>query len=523
MSLSTYSGTIFLGLLIFFVFGRCAPKEEKADVCSGFSGGQSPLFTGSESTPSSTRTEPWWDMEYLSAPEGRIFHSAVWSGERLLVWGGIVGGLTPGYAANGGVYNPTGNQWSSMNSTNQPTERFGHCAVWTGSQMFVWGGENGGGLRSDGYLYDPSTNTWSGVSDSGAPSARLWHNCTLYSEKIYLWGGVSGNDSDILGSGAIYDPSSDSWETMSSTDSIPYAESMFGTAVLAGTQIIYYNAVNTQIAAYDPSNDTWQTLSNSEIPESRYGFAHGFDQANNVLYVWGGGRASGGENLQDLYQYDVNSDSWSTLDMANAPSARIGASMNLLEGQLYVWGGWAASGDSTLKDGGIYSIASDNWGTLNTGASPTARILHSHTSTEKGFIIWGGTGYLPSRTSGDQVISYLRNGAKQAIVEAEDQVNQTRAAGEEALDQLKTKVGAVSLTACKIFLTDDSLFEFLFSLAVGGAGGVYEPVAEDTDNTANLPSGEISSSAAISAFTVEETPAAAAPEKKERNCWNPYP
>ncbi|MFK7828091.1 MAG: Kelch repeat-containing protein [Oligoflexales bacterium] len=525
MNLSTYSGTLCFIFLIIIAFGRCAPKEEKVDVCSGFSGGQSPLFAGSDTTQSSIRTEPWWDMEYLSAPEGRIFHSAVWSGEQLLVWGGIIGGLSPGYSSSGGGYNPTMNQWITISTNNQPSERFGHCAVWTGSRMFIWGGENAGGLRSDGYLYDPGTNSWSVVSSTDAPSARLWHNCTLYSEKIYLWGGVSGDDSDILGSGAIYDPSNDSWKSMSATGSLPYAESMFGTSFVAGSQILYYSAVNTQISAYDPSNDIWQSLSDTGIPESRYGFAYNFHSNNNLFYVWGGGKAGGGENLQDLHQYDVSNDTWTILSITNAPGARIGASMNLLDDQLYVWGGWAASGDSTLKDGGIYSIDADTWGTLNTGASPTARILHSHTSTDTGFIIWGGTGYLPERSSGDQVIAYLRNGAKQAIAEAENQVEQTTAAGDEALDQLKAKVGAINLTGCKLFLNDDTLFEFLFSLAVGGAGGVYEPIeATSTDINASLPSGETSSSAAITAFTEEAAPAAAAaPESKERNCWNPYP
>lgn len=522
MNLGSYTGALSLGLAILLTLGRCARKEKTEDVCSAYSGGRSPLSSDSDNSPPTTRTQPWRDMEYLSAPDGRIFHSAIWSGEQLLVWGGIVGGLSPAYTNSGSSYNPSTNQWASMSGTSDITERFGHCAVWTGNRMFIWGGENAGGLRDDGFLYNPSTNSWIAVSTTDAPSARLWHSCKVYADKVYLWGGVSGSDSDILGSGAIYDPNTDAWTDMASTGGIPYGESMFGAAILVDATIIYYNAVSGQIARYDLTNDTWESLSDTGIPDNRYGFAYSFDGNSNQFFVWGGGRASGGENLQDMFSYDISNDSWSSLSSTNAPSARIGASLNLLDNQLYLWGGWSASTDSTLNDGAIYNIADDSWTSLNTTAAPTARILHSQTSTSNGFIVWGGTGYLPKRSSGDQVVAYLRDGAKQAITEAQAQVEQTTAAGEEALDQLKAKVGAINLTGCDLFLTDDSLFEFLFSLAVGGAGGVYEPISsDDTDDTVSLPSGQISSSAAITAVTSPSP--AAAPATKERNCWNPYP
>ena len=34
----------------------------------------------------------------------------------------------------------TDNTWTATSTTNAPTARFGHTAVWTGSEMIVWGG-----------------------------------------------------------------------------------------------------------------------------------------------------------------------------------------------------------------------------------------------------------------------------------------------------------------------------------------------------------------------------------------------
>jgi len=36
-----------------------------------------------------------------------------------------------------------------------PSARIGHTAVWTGSEMIVWGGQNGVGSFSDTFSYTP--------------------------------------------------------------------------------------------------------------------------------------------------------------------------------------------------------------------------------------------------------------------------------------------------------------------------------------------------------------------------------
>jgi hypothetical protein len=59
----------------------------------------------------------------------------------MLVWGGL-GAL--GELNTGGAYNPPTNTWTSMTTTNAPSAREFHTAVWTGARMLVWGGyENG--------------------------------------------------------------------------------------------------------------------------------------------------------------------------------------------------------------------------------------------------------------------------------------------------------------------------------------------------------------------------------------------
>src|SRR5438552_668786 len=53
----------------------------------------------------------------------------------------------------------TDDTWTPTSLTDAPAGRYEHTAVWTGSEMIVWGGSNGGGFNTGG-SYSPSTDTW---------------------------------------------------------------------------------------------------------------------------------------------------------------------------------------------------------------------------------------------------------------------------------------------------------------------------------------------------------------------------
>jgi hypothetical protein len=60
---------------------------------------------------------------------GRVYHTAVWTGGALLVWGW----------PHGLAYDPASNRWLGL-PISPRRGRTGHVAVWTGSQMLIWGG-----------------------------------------------------------------------------------------------------------------------------------------------------------------------------------------------------------------------------------------------------------------------------------------------------------------------------------------------------------------------------------------------
>jgi hypothetical protein len=154
------------------------------------------LNTGAAYDP---RTDTWRDLQPSPlTPTG--WHSAVWSGHEMIVWGGTGG-------ASGAGYDPATGRWRVL--TDGPLSgRVDHRAVWTGEEMIVWGGGTSGGLSyDDGASYDPSADVWEVLPDAPI-SPRYRHAAVWTDHGLVVWGGqgdeVAGRVD--LADGAVYSP-----------------------------------------------------------------------------------------------------------------------------------------------------------------------------------------------------------------------------------------------------------------------------------------------------------------------------
>src|SRR5438105_42762 len=85
--------------------------------------------TGGKYTPG---TDSWAVTSTTHAPTARWNHTAVWTGSEMIVWGGF---KSPLFFNTGGRYNPTQDSWTATSITNAPDARWMHTAVWSGSEM----------------------------------------------------------------------------------------------------------------------------------------------------------------------------------------------------------------------------------------------------------------------------------------------------------------------------------------------------------------------------------------------------
>ena len=71
----------------------------------------------------------------------------------------------------------TDDTWTATTTANAPVARYRHTAVWTGSEMIVWGGYNNVvGYTNTGGRYNPSTDSWTcHQQDQRARGPKLSH------------------------------------------------------------------------------------------------------------------------------------------------------------------------------------------------------------------------------------------------------------------------------------------------------------------------------------------------------------
>jgi N-acetylneuraminic acid mutarotase len=245
------------------------------------------LNTGGRYDPS---TDSWTATSTTNAPSGRSLHKAVWTGSEMIVWGGFFYDGNDHWLNTGGRYNPRGDRWYATSTSNAPSARQYHTAVWTGSEMIVWGGWNGSNLLNTGGKYNPRWDTWTSVSTSNAPSARVDHTGVWTGSEMIVWGGYSNSELDT---GGRYDPWTDTW-TATNTTNAPGARADH-TAVWTGNEMIVWGGsisstdLNTG-GKYNPGADNWVTTSTTNVPDGR--LFHTAVWTGSEMIVWGGGSSN---------------------------------------------------------------------------------------------------------------------------------------------------------------------------------------------------------------------------------------
>ena len=102
--------------------------------------------------------EASWQALPAAPIVGRLGPSAVWTGTEMIVWGGYARSEDVGQASDGAAYNPTTGAWRT--TAPSPSGVQGGAAVaWTGDEMVVWASNSPDGPVGAA-VYDPATDSW---------------------------------------------------------------------------------------------------------------------------------------------------------------------------------------------------------------------------------------------------------------------------------------------------------------------------------------------------------------------------
>ena len=218
----------------------------------------------------------------------------------MLIWGGRNGGYFSDYPEEGGIYTPATDTWVAMSTSNVPSGRRSHTAVWTGQEMVIWGGMNSilseAYILSSGSRYNPSTDTWISTTNTDRPAARVAHTAIWNGSEMIVWGGSAG-DWQYLTSGAKYNPVTDTWLPTAPADGLlpRYGHSAIWTGnamVIWGGSTRVFDTINPRTGGlYYPQNDIWLYTTTANAPIGRTG--HAAVWTGSEMVIWGGNTGSG--------------------------------------------------------------------------------------------------------------------------------------------------------------------------------------------------------------------------------------
>lgn len=336
----------------------------------------------------------WEMLPSDGSPSSRTGHTAVWTGAEMIIWGGFGGIWGNNTNHNDGArYNPVTDAWKPVSTRNAPSARFDHSAVWTGKEMLVWGGFTDSharynGAHAEGFLntggrYDPATDTWQPISKRGAPSERAWNSAVWTGTEMIIWGG--GNESEVLKDGGRYDPATDTWKPMSQdcplraraahlavwaanaeSRGCPGGEMLLwgGSTREASTEADYFR----DGARYNPASDTWTPISKVGAPRGRV-IARAVWTGTEMVF-WGG--------VNDAREAEEKTDGIYLGAGRKGRTSRHGRIQQVNDPGRYVGGG------------GRYNPAKDTWVEMSRDGAPTPRLVTAAVWTGSALLLNGG-------------------------------------------------------------------------------------------------------------------------------------
>jgi hypothetical protein len=206
---------------------------------------------------------------------------------------------------------------------------------------YIFGGEDYR-VESDLWKFNIQTESWEKIIESNSPppmsNAVTWKDSL---GNVYVFGGADKISyyNDLW----KFNINTNSWNKIHKNNSFPavraYAVSWVDNA---GNAYVFggYNksGVFNDLWKYNMQTESWTNIKESNAPSPRYSSVAWIDNAGNA-YVFGGGNCIG----NDLWQYNMQTKTWLQMQQVNPPSPRFNA-MTWIDksNNVYIFGGEAS-------------------------------------------------------------------------------------------------------------------------------------------------------------------------------------
>jgi N-acetylneuraminic acid mutarotase len=312
------------------------------------------LNTGAFYDPAQTGAAAWTLLPVTTnTPSARVLATAVWTGSSIVVWGGGDRESTQDYNS-GSVYDPVTRIWTKMKQAGAPSARRAALGIWTGTRVLIWGGYDRAGNPEDhAYLYDPAADAWTPVPPGNEPDPTLYPASAWSGTQLYVFGGIEGGfaSNDFR----VYSAATNTWSAPA-TATLSRRDSAFGG--FDGSYFVVWggrpqSSSPTSGFRYDPLGvpaPTWTSVATTGTPTPRYVVPreHGWVArvAAGKLLMLGGFDPmfvrSDASTRRDGAVYNSTTNTWTSLPAWPSGHARRFPVAVWMGSEFLLWGGESA-------------------------------------------------------------------------------------------------------------------------------------------------------------------------------------
>lgn len=261
---------------------------------------------------------------------------------------------------------------------NMPSARYTAASAVCGNYLYIIGGD----YRLSCYRYDAVNDNWSTM-------ANLPGNGIDESDAVVIGTKIYSVHNPFDETVKIYDINNNTWATGSSR---PIGN--YGRGPAIGTVNGYMYAIgggdgnlnaSGQVDKYDPTNDSWTTISNPKPTPCSFAATVVY---NNEIYIFGG-RDGSGNNLETVDVYNPESNSWTT-KMSMLSEHYLGVA-EVVNNKIYLVSGINSTGTSSIEE---FDPVTNNWNTVSINSSFPDLYQHASGVINNKIYIAGGNGSL---------------------------------------------------------------------------------------------------------------------------------
>lgn len=310
------------------------------------------------------------------------------------------------------VYEP-GTGWTELDLDTRPRKRArytivvdeeGHRALLFGGRFRPDGNSGDYTLYNDLWAFDFLTRTWEQLDDgSGSAPAPRYYSQGAWdaaNQTFYVWGGNLNTNGLDFGNIAeeLWAWHDGTWTEIQTTGTAPSRRSFLDSAydsqrnalvIFGGQRGDLYSQAYNDTFVLNLDNHRWRQVhdgSQSEAPSTRMHAPLLYDEARDRVILFGGHTDVGDQN--DLWQFDLDSKTWSELRFADelhpevgfgcagidsevpaeyvtvdttAPERRHNGMVTLMHENVWVFGGWHAECSDHLDDTWRFDLVNDTW------------------------------------------------------------------------------------------------------------------------------------------------------------------